>query len=60
MFKVLTAKRSNLPSEIVTYLFYMLDDPKHDNDPLLDDKSWKEVYSLLGLNARLETIQDYS
>lgn len=59
MFKVLTAKRTSLPSELVTYLFYMLDDPSQDDDPILDDKSWKEIYSLLSLNQRLETNQDY-
>ena len=36
IFKLLTARRSNLPNELMVYLFYMLDDPKQDAEPIFE------------------------
>lgn len=36
MFRVLSSARSNLRTELCTYLMYMLDDPSMDEEPVLE------------------------
>ena len=61
-FRLFTATRSYLPSELATYLLYTLDDPQHDDEPVLDEKNWREVAELLNVKipeSPIETL-DFS
>jgi len=58
MFKVITARRSHLPNELVTNILYMLDDPDQDNEPILEEKHWRDVMRIMGHTAKVESQQE--
>lgn len=58
MFKVITARRSHLPDELSTYMLYMLDDPSQDEEPILEERHWRDVLKLLGHTDKIESNHD--